>query len=297
MKTLFAVLILLVSTSAASAEPAAGMLVTPAWLLAHEDDRSLVLLHVGPQAEYEAGHIRGAQLVTPLDLAIPKADGALILQLLPPDALRAKLESYGIGDGSRVVVYFGKDWVSPATRVYFSLAAAGLGDRASLLDGGMPAWEKAGGKPTAAKVETPARGKITATPRPELVAGLDAVKADVGKPGVVLVDARTPQYYDGKDPGSMPRGGHIPGARSLPFSSLATDDLTMKSAAETAELFTAAGIKQGDTVVSYCHIGQQATVVWFAATRLGYKAQLYDGSWDEWSRKSELPVEVGAAAK
>ncbi len=71
----------------------------------------------------------------------------------------------------------------------------------------------------------------------------------------------------------------------------------MKSEVQTADLFKAAGIKPGDTVVSYCHVGQQATVVYFAARRLGYAARLYDGSWDEWSRKSDLPVVNGAVAK
>jgi thiosulfate/3-mercaptopyruvate sulfurtransferase len=65
----------------------------------------------------------------------------------------------------------------------------------------------------------------------------------------------------------------------------------MKSHAEATKILEAVGIKPGDTVVSYGHIGQQATVVYFAAKRLGYKALLYDGSWDEWSRKSELPIE------
>jgi thiosulfate/3-mercaptopyruvate sulfurtransferase len=96
----------------------------------------LVLLHVGVKAEFEAEHIPGARFVAPSDLSIPRAEGALILQLLPPEALRAALESLGISDDSRVIVYFGKDWVSPSTRVYFSLDAAGLGDRTSILDGG-----------------------------------------------------------------------------------------------------------------------------------------------------------------
>ena len=96
----------------------------------------LVLLHVGVKAEFEAEHIPGARFVAPSDLSILRAEGALILQLLPPDALRAVLESLGISDDSRVIVYFGKDWVSPSTRVTFSLDAAGLGDRTSILDGG-----------------------------------------------------------------------------------------------------------------------------------------------------------------
>ena len=297
MKHVLASLVLLASTSLASA---ADLLVTPAWLVEHRGQENLVLVHVGVPADFEKEHIPGAQLVSPQDLAIPRAEGALTLQLLPPDQLRAKLDSLGIGDDSRVVVYFGKDWVSGATRVYFSLDAAGLGDRTSILDGGMPAWKAAGGTVVttaadAAATQPRAPGKITAKPRPELVADLDFVKANLKAPAVAIVDSRNPKFFDGDDPGSMPRAGHIPGARSLPFDTLVTDDNRMKSSAETAKVFEAAGIKPGDTVVSYCHIGQQATVMYFAAKRLGYKALLYDGSWDEWSRKSDLPVEKSPA--
>ena len=274
--------------------PASEMLVTPSWLLEHRGDKNLVLLHVGAPAEFEAEHIPGAQLVNPRDLSIPRADGALILQLLPPDALREKLEGFGIGDGSRVIVYFGEDWVSPATRVIFSLDAAGLGERTSLLDGGMPAWKAAKG-PVTAEIQPRARGRLTATPRPELVAPLEMVKSSLGKPGVAIVDARVPKFFDGSDPGDMPRAGRIPGARSVPFDTLVTDDNLMKSEAKTADLFKAAGIKPGDTIVSYCHVGQQATVIYFAAKRLGFKALLYDGSFDEWSRNKDLPVEKGPA--
>ena len=299
MKKALASLVLVASTLGASG---ADMLVTPSWLAEHRGEKKLVLLHVGVPADFEKEHIPGAILVNPQDLAIPRAEGALVLQLLPPDQLRAKLEGYGIGDDSRVVVYFAKDWVSPTTRVYFSLDAAGLGDRTSILDGGMPAWKAVGGTVVPSSADTASLiqrrpGRITARPRPELVVDLDFVKANLESSGVTIVDSRNTKFFDGTEQGAMPRAGHIPGAHSLPFDTLVTDDDRMKSPSETSRILDAAGIKPGDTVVSYCHIGQQATVVYFAAKRLGYKALLYDGSWDEWSRKSELPVERSSLEK
>ena len=302
MKKVLAGLVLLASTSGASALLAAGadMLVTTSWLAEHRGEKNLVLLHVGVPADFEKEHIPGAIPVSPQDLAIPRVEGALVLQLLPPDQLKAKLEGYGISDDSRVVVYFARDWVSPATRVYFSLDAAGLGDRTSILDGGMPAWKAVGGAVVASSADHASAihrkpGKITTRPHPELVVDLDFVKANLETPGVAIVDARYAKFFDGTDPGAMPRAGHIPCAHNLPFDTLVTDDDRMKSPAETAKLLEAAGVRPGDTVVSYCHIGQQATVVYFAAKRLGYKALLYDGSWDEWSRRGELPVEKSPA--
>ena len=280
-----------VIASIATFAAAGDLLVSPAWLKANLADPRLVLFHVGAKPDFDKEHIPGAQLVSPQDLAIPRVEGALLLQLLPEGALRAKLESLGVSDDSRVVVYFGTDGMTPTTRVYFSLDAAGLGERASVLDGGMPAWKAAGGAVTD-EIKAKAPGKITAKGRPELVLALEDVRAGLAGSTIDVIDARLPEYFDGTSPGSMPRAGHIPGARNIPFSSLATTDLRMKPEAEVADIFKAAGVKQGDTVVSYCHIGQQATMVYFAARRLGFTAKVYDGSWDEWSRKEELPVET-----
>ena len=275
---------------AASFASAGDMLVSPAWLKENLADPKLVLFHVGTRAEFDKEHIPGAQLVAPQDLSIPRAESPLILQLLPEGALREKLQTLGVSDDSRVVVYFGSDWISPTTRVYFSLDAAGLGERTSVLDGGLPAWKAAGGAVTD-EVKPRGPGKITVRPRPELVLGLDEVREGLAGASIDLIDARNPEFFDGTSPGSMPRAGHIPGARNIPFPSLATADLKMKTEAEVALIFEAVGIKTGDTVVSYCHIGQQATMVYFAAKRLGIKAKVYDGSWDEWSRRADLPVE------
>lgn len=270
---------------------AAPLTIDAKWLAEHLRDPKLVLLHVGEKGEYDAGHIPGARYVDLRGIVVDDRPNGRIFDMPAPDDLRSRLEALGISDDSRVVVYYGKDWVTPSTRVIFTLHHAGLGDRVSLLDGGMPKWTKDGNSLTADA--TPVRqGKLSAlTVRPTIV-DVEFVKSHIRTPGTVIVDARAPVFYDGPSHGDH-RAGHIPGAVNIPFNSIFDETNSLKAAEELATLFRTAGVKPSDKVVVYCHIGQQATAVVFAARRLGYDAVLYDGSFDDWSRRTELPVETG----
>jgi thiosulfate/3-mercaptopyruvate sulfurtransferase len=117
------------------------------------------------------------------------------------------------------------------------------------------------------------------------------VRDRLSQPGVAIVDARTPNFYSGESAGSAKRAGHIPGAVNLPFSSLVEDSLRIKNRQALESMFQKAGISKDQTVVTYCHIGQQASLVYLVARSLGYDARMYDGSYTEWSANLELPVE------
>jgi thiosulfate/3-mercaptopyruvate sulfurtransferase len=272
-----------------SAEP---LLVDAAWLARHLSDRNLVLLHVGDPAQFDSAHIPGARFVSQRMVSVSSEDHerGLMLELPSADSLRAQLQRLGISDDSRIVVYYGGDWVSPTTRVVFTLDHAGLGARTSLLDGGMRAWVAAGGAVTKEKA-SPREGRLSALRTQPLVVDAEWVRSHVGKPGISVVDARAASFYDGVE-ATAGRKGHIPGARSFPFTDVAGDDLKWLSRAALAERFAKAGVAPGDTIVGYCHIGQQATAMLLAARITGHPVRLYDGSMQEWSRRAELPLEA-----
>jgi len=266
-----------------------SMIVSTEWLAKHLNDEHLVLLQVGDKKEYDVAHIPGAQYIQTSDISTPRGQG-LILELPPLDQLKATFEKFGVSDKSRIVVYFSKDWVTPTSRVYFTLDYLGLGDRTSILDGGLPAWvaEK---RPVTAEVRAPKPGTFTPNPNAALVVDASWVNSNLNKPGVAILDARDAKFYTGTEAGIMPRAGHIPSAKSIPFSTLVDDSNKFNTVEVLRGLFNAAGVKSKDSIATYCHIGQQASLLYFVARYLGYDAHLYDGSFQDWSNRSDLPVE------
>ena len=116
-------------------------------------------------------------------------------------------------------------------------------------------------------------------------------QARLKKDGVTIVDARAPQFYNGIG-GGFPRTGHIPGAVNLYYSTL-LDTLNKFLPVDSLKAkFSAAGVVPGNEVVAYCHVGQTASTVYLAAKYLGFTVHLYDGSFEDWSGRDDLPVEM-----
>jgi thiosulfate/3-mercaptopyruvate sulfurtransferase len=282
--------------AAQTPDPAARnrVVVSTAWLAQHVGDADLVLLHVGARATYEAGHIANARYVD-YRTTLAAGDGSgstLSLEMLPSEILRERLVALGISDTSRIVVYQSDDQWTPSTRVMLTLDYAGLAN-VSWLDGGQNAWLK-DGRPLSSDLPSPKIGTLSPLKLRPIVVDAEFVRAHLNTPAFAIVDARLPAFYDGSRTGgrapSEHKTGHVAGALNVPFDSFTSADVRLKPADEIAGVFTKAGVKPGDTIIGYCHIGQQATAMLFAARTLGYRVILYDGSFEDWSRK-DLPVE------
>jgi thiosulfate/3-mercaptopyruvate sulfurtransferase len=284
--------VLMVLPAAAFAQAGAPPLVDKSWLAEHLKDPDLVLLHVGPQKEYDAKHIPGARHIEMSDVVKPMAhtDEREIMVELPDAAqLRAKLAGFGISDDSRIVLYFADGQLaSSTTRIVFTLDYLGLGNQTSLLNGGLPDWVAAG-KPVTAEMTPFAPGRLSARPVKNMVVDAELVKNIRQHPAYKLVDARSAVYFHGTEP-TYKKNGHIPGAVNIPFTELLDDKLNMDRD-RVAEVFRKAGIQPGETVVTYCHIGMQATVVMLGARLLGNPVLLYDGAFQDWAQNNRGAVE------
>lgn len=263
-------------------------LVSPAWLAGHLHDANLVILSADDQSAYRAAHIPGARHVALSDLSTTR-DG-LDLEMLVPADLHDRLASLGISDRSRVVVTYGS--VTSATRILLTLQYAGLGTQASLLDGGTAGWQRAG-QPVTADVPVTQVGTLAPLKIQPVIVDNAFVMAHLKTPHFAIVDARASAFYDGVQTGDMgkQRTGHIAGALSVPYTAVTDEQMQWKTPEELALLFTKAGVKPDDTIIGYCHIGQQATAMLLAARLTGHPILLYDGSFQDWSRHPDAPVE------
>jgi len=282
-------------------------LAEPEWLAAHLRDPAIRVvdmrgavrtvtgedgvqkaLYTGLPDEYRAGHIPGAVFVDwASDIVDP--DDPVPVQVAPPERVAELLGGLDIGDQTIVVAYDNHPTGQFATRMWWLLRYYGH-DRAMVLNGGLARW-RGEGRPLG--TEAPSYPPVHFTPRPQPAWRVTAEEALalIGQPGVDLVDAREPaQYTNAVRRG--PRGGHIPGAISVPRELCVDDAGNFKSNAELRAVLEGEGLQAGRRVVAYCNGGVAATTLLFSLSLLGYPALAnYDGSWNEWSKRPELPIE------
>jgi len=267
-------------------------MVSPDWLSQHLNDPGLVVVHVASnRREYATGHIPGARMLWFGALAPSNPD--LTSELPTVAQIDSLIESLGISDNSRVVVYSPQLGPSVA-RAYMTFDYVGFGGNVAVLDGGFNTWKERG-LAVSTEPATGKRGKFTPRVNASVVVTGDFVNANLDKPGVKILDARAATFYNGEG-GGQPRPGHIPSAGSLPFMSVVDEKGMLKSREAIAQLLTDAGVKPGDRVVTYCHIGQQGSLLYLASRYAGHQTSLYDGSFEDWSGRPELPL-VGPVKK
>jgi thiosulfate/3-mercaptopyruvate sulfurtransferase len=271
-------------------------LVSTEWLAEHLDYATLRIVESDEDVLlYDTGHIPGAQKI---DWHVDLND-ALMRDYIDRGQFQELLRAKGIDDSTTVVFYGDKNnwWAAYAFWVFQLFGFK----NAKLLDGGRLKWEQEN-RPMTTDVPSFPRTSYEARDRSD--AEIRAFMADVRKHVDAkgkLVDVRSPDEYTGKklhmpdypQEGAM-RGGHIPGAKSVPWARAANPDGTFKAADELRAIYEQEqGLSAGDDVIAYCRIGERSSHTWFVLRYLlGYdKVRNYDGSWTEWGNAVRAPIE------
>jgi thiosulfate/3-mercaptopyruvate sulfurtransferase len=273
------------------------VLVSTQWVAEHLNDPKVRVMESDEDLLlYETGHIPGAVKID----WVTQLNDPITRDYLNHEQLQALLRSMGVSQDTTIVLYGDKNnwW---ATYTLWVLRLFGL-ERLRIMDGGRALWEKEGRELTKEIPRYPA-GDIRVSPRDDsrYRAFRDEVLAHVQarKP---LVDVRSPEEFRGErmhmpdypNEGAL-RGGHIPGARSIPWGrAINPETHTFRPAAELRTIYLEEnGLKPTDDVVAYCRIGERSSHSWFALTYLlGFdKVRNYDGSWTEWGNSVRVPIE------
>jgi thiosulfate/3-mercaptopyruvate sulfurtransferase len=274
------------------------VLVDTEWLANHLNDKDIRIVEVDVDTgAYDLGHIPGAiawAWTTQLCDTVQR-------DILPKEQLEALLSESGIDRDTKIVLYGdSNNWF--AAWAFWQLKIYGHSD-VRLLNGGRKKWLSEGRELTDQVPSYKRTSYKAEEPDLSLRAFLPQVLEAVKKGGTSLVDVRSPQEFTGEilAPPGLPetcqRGGHIPGARNVPWGKACNDDGTFKSLEELKALYSSEGVDGQRPIISYCRIGERSSHTWFVLKYLLGLQNVtnYDGSWTEWGNLVGVPVERGAA--
>jgi thiosulfate/3-mercaptopyruvate sulfurtransferase len=271
------------------------VLVETEWVAQHLNDKNLRIVESDEDILlYEVGHVPGA---VKIDWHVDLQD-TVVRDYINKRGFEALLASRGIANDTAVVFYGDKNnwWACYAFWVFKLFGH----EKCLVMNGGRQKWI-AENRLLSKDIPNYARTSYVAKERDDrrIRVFRDQVLTHV-QTGHPLVDVRSPQEYSGEllhMPGypqeGASRGGHIPGAKNIPWAKAAREDGTFKSADELQALYEAQGITKGKNVVAYCRIGERSSHTWFVLTYLlGYpRVRNYDGSWTEWGNLFGAPIE------
>jgi thiosulfate/3-mercaptopyruvate sulfurtransferase len=273
------------------------VLVTTQWVSEHLDDPHVRIAEVDydPASNYNQGHIPGAVIFDwKKDMNDP-----VTRDILSKEQLESLMGRSGVSQNTTVVLYGDfNNWF--AAYAFWDLKYYRL-ESVKLMDGGRKKW-LIEDRPLTKEVPAYEPTKFSVTsPDVKVRAYREEVRAAIGQKNRVLVDVRGPKEFSGEitAPPEYPneqsqRGGHIPGAKNIPWGQAVNDaDGTFKSRVDLEQLYQSKGVDKDKGVITYCRIGERSSHTWFVLKYLlGYPdVRNYDGSWTEWGNSILYPIE------